>query len=78
MGYHGDLGVPGERNWVHSASYLMPNQKFGKEHLEFFALKKDGQRYKGVGAPGHICMSNMKMRAVGAERLLSLVKQQEE
>ncbi|MBY5959180.1 DUF4838 domain-containing protein [Membranicola marinus] len=78
LGYHGDLGVPGERNWVHSASYLMPYQKFGKEHPEFFALKKDGQRYNGVGAPGHLCMSNMKMRAVGAERLLSLVEQQKD
>lgn len=78
LGYHGDLGVPGERNWVHSASYLMPYQKFGKDHPEYFALKEDGQRYSGVGAPGHLCLSNMEMREVGAERLLSLVEQQKE
>ncbi len=78
LGYHGDLGVPGERNWVHSASYLMPYQKFGKDHPEYFALKKDGQRYSGIGAPGHLCLSNMEMREVGAKRLLSLVEQQKE
>jgi hypothetical protein len=78
LGYHGDLGVPGERNWVHSASYLIPYQKFGKDHPEYFALKKNGQRYDGVGAPGHLCLSNIEMRQVGAERLLSLVEQQRE
>lgn len=76
VGYHGDLGVPGERNWVHSASYMMPYSKYGEDHPEYFALKKDGQRYSGIGAPGHLCLSNLEMREVGVKRLLGLVEHQ--
>ena len=78
LGYHGDLGAPGERNWVHSASYLIPFRKFGKDHPEYFALNNNGQRYSGTGSPGHLCLSNMEMRETGAERLLLLVEQQKE
>jgi hypothetical protein len=79
MGYHGDLGAPGERNWVHSASFMMPYRIFGKEHPEYFALNKSGERVKpGEGPPGHLCLSNEEMRKAGAERLLHLIEKQEE
>lgn len=79
MGYSGDLGAPLERNWVHSASFLVPYSKYGKEHPEFFALQKDGQRYKpGVSPPGHLCLSNDDMRKVSAERLLLLIEKQKD
>lgn len=78
MGYHGDLGAPGERNWVHSASFMMPYRIFGKEHPEYFALNKSGERVKpGEGPPGHLCLSNEEMRKAGAERLLHLIEKQE-
>ncbi len=77
MGYSGDLGTPGERNWVHSASFLVPYNKYGKEHPEFFALQQNGQRYKPeVGPPGHLCLSNENMRKVSSERLLLLIEKQ--
>ena len=79
MGYHGDLGAPGERNWVHSASFMMPYRIFGEEHPDFFALKESGERIKpGEGPPGHLCLSNMEMREAGAERLLHLIEKQED
>ncbi len=79
MGYPGDLGAPEERNWVHSSSFLMPYRKFGKDHPEYFALQKNGKRYKpGDGPPGHLCLSNENMRKAGAERLLWLIEQQKE
>ena len=78
MGYHGDLGAPGERNWVHSASFMMPYRLFGEEHPEYFALNKSSERVKpGEGPPGHLCLSNMEMRETGAERLLHLIEKQE-
>jgi len=79
MGYPGDLGAPEERNWVHSASFLMPYRLFGKDHPEFFAMQKDGSRYKpGIGPPGHLCLSNEEMKKAGAERLLFLIDKQKE
>ena len=78
MGYHGDLGAPGERNWVHSASFMIPYRLFGEEHPEYFALNKSSERVKpGEGPPGHLCLSNMEMRETGAERLLHLIEKQE-
>lgn len=77
LGYHGDLGAPEERNWVHSASFMMPYRIFGKNHPEYFALQKNGQRFKpGDGPPGHLCLSNEKMREAGSERLLHLIEKQ--
>ena len=79
MGYSGDLGAPGERNWVHSASFMMPYHKYGKDYPEFFALQKDGKRFKpGSGPPGHLCLSNPDMRKVSSERLLLLMAEQKE
>lgn len=79
LGYPGDLGAPEERNWVHSASFIMPYRIFGKENPEYFALQKNGQRYKpGDGPPGHLCLSNEEMRKAGAERLLHLIEKQKD
>jgi len=79
MGYSGDLGAPEERNWVHSASFMMPYRKYGKEHPEYFALQKNGQRYKpGDGPPGHLCLSNENMRAESSKRLIMLIEKQKE
>ncbi|HBL74197.1 MAG: hypothetical protein A2W90_17750 [Bacteroidetes bacterium GWF2_42_66] len=77
LGYHGDLGAPGERNWVHSAGFLIPYRKFGKEHPEFFALQKNGKRDEGMGRL-QLCLSNETMRKAGAEQLLWLIGQQKE
>lgn len=77
VGFHGDLGLPGDRNPGHTASFLMPYQKYGKEHPEFFALQKDGQRYKpGNGPSGHLCLSNSEMRKISSERFLYLIREQ--
>jgi len=79
FGYHGDLRAPGERNPSHTASFLVPYHRYGKEHPEYFALQKNGQRYKpGDGPPGHLCLSNPSMRKVSSERLLYLVEQQKD
>ncbi len=79
LGYPGDLGAPEERNWVHSASFLMPYRIYGKEHPEYFALQKNNQRYKpGMGPPGHLCLSNDSVKKMSSERLLFLIEKQKE
>ena len=77
IGYHGDLGGPGERIQGHTASFLMPYEKYGKEHPEYYALQKNGQRYKpGNGPSGHLCLSNPEMRKISSERLLYFIEKQ--
>lgn len=79
LGYPGDLGAPEERNWVHSASFLIPYRMYGKEHPEYFALQKNGQRYKpGMTPPGHLCLSNDSVKKLSSERLLFLIEKQKE
>lgn len=77
LGYHGDLSAPEERNWVHSASFIMPYRIFGKDHPEYFALLENGERFKpGDRPPGHLCLSNEEMRKAGVQRLLHLIEKQ--
>jgi len=77
IGFHGDLGGPGERIQGHTASFLMPYEKYGKEHPEYYALQKNGQRYKpGNGPSGHLCLSNPEMRKISSERLLYFIEKQ--
>lgn len=74
------LGEPG--NFVHSAAYLLPYDKFHKEHPEYFALQKDGRRlsreFHGERLDVHLCLSNPEVRRICAERLLVLLEKQPE
>ena len=77
----GDPGEIGERgNWVHSADFLVPYDKYSEEHPEYFALQKDGTRLrrdpKRHRFDVHLCLSNPDVRRISAERLLYLIEQQ--
>ena len=79
-----DLGNPreiGEKGGlVHAAAYLLPYDKYGKDHPEYFALQKDGKRLhrdpKKRRFDVHLCLSNPDVRRISAERLLALIEKQ--
>ncbi len=80
LGNPADIGEPG--CLVHAAAYLLPYEKYHKEHPEYFALQKDGQRLRGE--PGqerfevHLCLSNPEVRRICTERLLALIEKQKD
>ncbi len=73
-----EIGEPG--SLVHAADYLVPFDKYGEEHPEYFALQKDGQRlHRDPNATRfdvHLCLSNEDVRRISAERLLALIEAQ--
>ena len=81
-----DLGNPREfgetGGLVHAAAYLLPYDKYGKDHPEYFALQKDGKRLhrdpKRRRFDVHLCLSNPDVRRISAERLLALIEKQPE
>jgi hypothetical protein len=78
----GNFGSPNEKDVAgHTSNYLVSYYKYGKEHPEYFALQKDGQRLRPI--PGkrfdvHLCLSNPDVRRISAERVLALMDVQQE
>lgn len=71
------IGGPG--NVVHSAAFLVPFDKFHKDHPEFFALQADGKRLRRDLHTRwgqfwiHLCLSNPEVKRIATERLLKLM-----
>jgi len=78
LGNPREVGEPG--GLVHAAAYLLPYDKHGKEHPEYFALRKDGKRLhrdpKRRRFDVHLCLANPDVRRISAERLLALIEKQ--
>jgi len=80
LGNPREIGEPG--GLVHAAAYLLPYDKYHKEHPEYFALQKDGKRlHRDPNAKRfdvHLCLSNPDVRRISAERLLALIEKQKD
>jgi len=80
LGNPREIGEPG--GLVHAAAYLLPYDKYGKEHPEYFALQKDGKRLwrdpKKHRFDVHLCLSNPDVRRISAERMLALIEKQKD
>ncbi len=75
------VGPDNKEPSTHTAAFLVPYKTYGKEHPEYFALQKDGQRLHPV--PGkrfdiHLCLSNPDVRRISSERMLDLIESQPE
>lgn len=79
---HGNIRGPHDNDPAgHTSDFLVPYKTYGKEHPEYFALMKDGQRLHPV--PGkrfdvHLCLSNPEVRRISTQRLLGLIESQQE
>lgn len=69
----------GVGSWVHSSTFLLPPLLYHAEHPEYFAMVKGkrlefkpGQRHDEV----HLCLSNPKVHAAAAERVLRWIERQ--
>mgnify|MGYP000914513050 FL=1 len=74
LGYHGDLSALEERNWVYSASFMVPCRIFGKDHPEYFALLENEKRFSQVIDLPDICVYRMKkcVKPVPSDYFISL------
>lgn len=81
-----DLMAPsaiGEKgNIVHSSEFLVPYERYGESHPEYFALQKNGKRLhrepNATRFDVHLCLSNPDVRRLSAERMLMLIGKQPE
>jgi len=80
LGNPREIGEPG--GLVHAAAYLLPYDKYGGDHPEYFALQKDGKRLHRDPQKRrfdvHLCLSNPDVRRISAERLLALIDKQKD
>ncbi len=67
-------GRTGYRLVSHNVAYLVPPEKFGKEHPEYYALVAGQRRLEQGGGGPQLCMSNPELIGVVVDAVLEEIK----
>ncbi len=60
--------------FVHTLGKLLPNEKYFRDHPEYYSLRNGIRLPQGQGGGGNICMTNPDVRRIVADKVLDELK----